>query len=127
MPPVDSPVKPSETLTPNDQEVDPLPPAPNYDVDPLAPLDTFPRRHLGPDARETAEMLAVVGFKSLDALIDAAVPESLRVRRPLNIPSAPGEAAALAELKAMASKNQVFRNFIGQGYYGTITPPVIQR
>ena len=72
-------------------------------------------------------MLEVVGFSSLDALIDAAVPESLRVRRPLNLPAAAGEAAALAELKAIASQNQVFRSFIGLGYYGTITPPVIQR
>jgi glycine dehydrogenase len=127
MPPVDSLAKPSENLAPNCREVDPLPPAPHYDVDPLAPLDTFPRRHLGPDAKEISEMLEVVGFSSLDALIDAAVPESLRVRRPLNIPAAAGEAAALAELKAMASKNQVFRSFIGQGYYGTVTPPVIQR
>src|SRR5471032_1005716 len=127
MSPADSLAQPSAKVPPNCREVDPLPPAPKYEVDPLAPLDTFPRRHLGPDAKEISEMLEAVGFSSLDALIDAAVPESLRVRRPLNIPAAAGEAAALAELKAMASKNQVFRSFIGQGYYGTVTPPVIQR
>ena len=127
MSPADSLAQPFPSLAPNDREVDPLPPAPKYDVDPLAPLDTFPRRHLGPDAKEVAEMLDLVGYRSLDALIDVAVPESLRVRRPLDIPAGIGESAALGELKAMASKNLIFRNFIGQGYYGTITPPVIQR
>ena len=127
MPPADSLAKPSEILPPNCREVDPLPPAPKYDIDPLAPLDTFPRRHLGPDAKEVGEMLKVVGYRSLDDLIDVAVPESLRVRRPLDIPAGTGESTALAELKAMGAQNKVFRNFIGQGYYGTITPPVIQR
>ena len=127
MPPADSLATPSETLPPNCREVDPLPPAPYYAVDPLAPLDTFPRRHVGPDDQEVAEMLETVGYRSLDDLIDVAVPESLRVRRPLNIPAGTGESTALAELKALAAQNKVFRNFIGQGYYGTITPPVIQR
>src|SRR5450432_3765345 len=113
MSPADSLAQPSAKVPPNCREVDPLPPAPKYEVDPLAPLDTFPRRHLGPDAKEIAEMLDLVGYPSLDALIDIAVPESLRVRRPLDIPAGLGESTALGELKAMASKNLIFRNFIG--------------
>jgi glycine dehydrogenase len=95
--------------------------------DPLAPPDTFARRHLGPNEPEMTTMLAQLGHPSLDALIDAAVPPSIRVRRPLRLPSAAGESAALAELRAIARKNKVFRSFIGMGYYDTLTPPVIQR
>ena len=95
--------------------------------DPLAPPDTFARRHLGPNESEMAAMLAQLGHPSLDALIDAAVPASLRLRRPLRLPSAAGESAALAELRTIARRNKVFRSFIGVGYYDTLTPPVIQR
>jgi glycine dehydrogenase len=95
--------------------------------DPLALPDTFARRHLGPSETELAAMLAQLGHPSLDALIDAAVPASIRVRRPLRLPPAAGESAALAELRAIAWKNKVFRSFIGMGYYDTLTPPVIQR
>jgi len=94
-------------------------------LDPLAPPDTFPRRHLG-DGAETAEMLRVLGYASLDGLIDAAVPESIR-RGPLRLPPALGESAATAELRAIAGENRVFRSFIGQGYYDTFTPAVVQR
>jgi glycine dehydrogenase len=93
----------------------------------LAPLDTFERRHNSPDASEVAAMLATLGYASLDALVDAAVPPQIRLANPLKLPAALGESAALAELRAIASKNQVYRNFIGQGYYGTHTPSVIQR
>jgi glycine dehydrogenase len=95
--------------------------------DQLAPSDTFARRHLGSSETEMAAMLAQLGHPSLDALIDAAVPASIRVRRPLRLPSAAGESAALEELRAIARRNKVFRSFIGMGYYGTHTPPVIQR
>ncbi|OIR06296.1 glycine dehydrogenase (decarboxylating) [mine drainage metagenome] len=92
----------------------------------LDPLDTFSRRHSGESSAALAEMLATVGFSSLEALADAAVPASIR-RPALDLPAAAGESAALAELRAIAADNQVFRNFIGMGYYGTHTPPVIQR
>jgi glycine dehydrogenase len=92
----------------------------------LAPTDTFPRRHLGEDAAATAGMLSLLGHASLDALVDAAVPRQIR-RGPLNLPAAVGESAALAELRALASENKVFRSFIGLGYSDTHTPPVIQR
>jgi glycine dehydrogenase len=93
----------------------------------VAPLDTFARRHNGPDAPATAEMLDLLDYPSLDALIDAAVPPQIRLAKPLNLPAAASESAALGELRAIASQNQIFRSFIGQGYYGTHTPGVIQR
>jgi glycine dehydrogenase len=72
-------------------------------------------------------MLAALGYPTLDALIDATVPAHIRLDRPLSLPAALGESAALAELREIAAQNKVFRNFIGQGYYDTLTPPVIQR
>jgi glycine dehydrogenase len=92
----------------------------------LAPTDTFSRRHLGDDLADTAAMLAALGYNSLDALIDAAVPKQIR-RGALQTPAALGESGALAELREIASENKVCRNFIGLGYYDTHTPPVIQR
>jgi glycine dehydrogenase len=89
--------------------------------------DQFVRRHIGPNAGETREMLALLGHTNLDELIDAAVPEKIRARKKLKLPAARSEFEALAELKRIASGNKVFRSFIGQGYYDTITPPVIQR
>jgi len=93
----------------------------------LVPTDTFERRHTGSPAAETAGMLRLVGHASLDALADAAVPADIRLKRPLRLPAAAGETAALAELHVIASKNKVFRSFIGAGYYDTATPGVIQR
>ena len=72
-------------------------------------------------------MLATVGYPSVDALADAAVPANIRLKRPMRLPAAIGESAALAELRAIASKNKIFRSHLGMGYYGTITPGVIQR
>ena len=95
--------------------------------DSLAPLDTFERRHTGSSAADVAEMLRTVGYESVDALADAAVPAKIRLKRPLRLPAALGEREALAELRALASKNKVFRSFIGMGYYDTATPGVIQR
>ncbi len=94
---------------------------------PLAPNDTFARRHLGDDAAATAAMLAALGQPSLDALVDAAVPAAIRLTRPLQLPAALGESAALAELRAIAEQNNVFRSLIGLGYHDTHTPGVIQR
>jgi len=95
--------------------------------DPFAPLDTFERRHTGSTPAATAAMLQTVGFDSLDALTAAAVPPKIRLKRPLRLPAAVGEGAALTELRALASKNKIFRSFIGMGYYDTATPGVIQR
>jgi glycine dehydrogenase len=89
--------------------------------------DEFVRRHIGPNANDAKEMLAQLGFKNLDELIDAAVPEKIRLAKKLNLPPARSEFEALAELKKIADENKVFRSFIGMGYYDCITPPVIQR
>jgi glycine dehydrogenase len=99
----------------------------DFSRDHLAPLDTFERRHTGSSAPDLAAMLKTVGYDSVDALADAAVPPKIRLKRPLRLPAALGETAALAELRALASKNRVFRSFIGMGYYDTAVPGVIQR
>ena len=88
---------------------------------------SFIPRHIGPGERETAEMLEAVGYESLDALIDATVPEGIRLRRPLAIGEGKSEAETLAHMRTLAAKNQSFRSYIGTGYYDTFVPPVIQR
>jgi len=93
----------------------------------FAPLDTFERRHTGSPAPEIAEMLKVVGQASIDTLADAAVPANIRLKRPLRLPDAASETTALAELRDIASKNKIYRSFIGMGYYDCVTPGVIQR
>jgi glycine dehydrogenase len=100
---------------------------PKPNANPLAHPDQFVRRHIGPNAAETQEMLNLLGFNSIDALTDAAVPRQIRLTEPLNLPAAQTECDALRDLKSIAAQNQVFRSFIGMGYYDTITPPVIQR
>ncbi|HEY8483515.1 MAG TPA: aminomethyl-transferring glycine dehydrogenase [Longimicrobiales bacterium] len=87
----------------------------------------FARRHIGPGDLEIRRMLEVLGYDSLDALIDAAVPAAIRMERPLRLGEPRSEHEALRELREIASKNRVFRSFIGMGYYDCVTPPVIQR
>ncbi len=89
--------------------------------------DVFAPRHIGPSESDVAAMLKVLGYPSLDALIDATVPANIRLARPLNLPAGLAEPDALAAFKSMVAPNQVWRAFIGQGYYGTHTPAVIQR
>ena len=89
--------------------------------------DTFIRRHIGPSATEIAEMLSTLGYPSLDAFIDATIPENIRFRRGLAIPGAQSEQEALANFRAEMSANEVRRSFIGMGYSDTHTPAVIQR
>jgi len=90
-------------------------------------VDSFARRHIGPNQQARAAMLAELDFENLDALIDATVPNNIRLDHPLNLPEAESEWDALAELRRLAKKNTVARSFIGAGYSDTITPPVIQR
>jgi len=87
----------------------------------------FAGRHIGPRPADTRAMLAALGVPSLETLISQAVPQSIRLGRPLDLPAPATEAQALAELGAMMSANKVLKSFIGQGYHGTIVPPVIQR
>ncbi len=104
-----------------------LPIPPTFDAELFAPLDTFPRRHIGPTDLDVERMVEVIGADSLEALIDETVPDAIRMEKPLDLPGARSESQALADLRALASENEVFRSFIGMGYYDTITPPVILR
>jgi glycine dehydrogenase len=90
-------------------------------------LNSFARRHIGPNDAEVSHMLRDVGFENLDGLIEAAIPKNIRLDRQLNLPGARSESEALAELRATSKKNKVLRSFIGAGYSDCITPPVIQR
>ena len=117
-----APSAPSIPVTPSPQTSHLKTPA-----DPFAPLDTFARRHLGPQEEEIAVMLKTTGYASLDELVDDVVPPAIRLKRALDLPAAKGERAALESLREIMSKNKVFRSYLGQGYYDTITPPVIQR
>ena len=97
---------------------------------PLSALENageFLPRHIGIDAADEAHMLSVIGEASRRALIDGIVPRSIARGQTMDLPAPATEAAALAELKAIASKNQVLKSFIGQGYYGTHIPGVILR
>ncbi len=89
--------------------------------------DAFVARHIGPNDEEIAQMLAVIGQPSLDAMVDAIVPASIRLNAPLALPGATTEEEALDKLRAIAQKNRVFKSFIGMGYYGTFTPNVVLR
>ncbi|MGY1652533.1 aminomethyl-transferring glycine dehydrogenase [Geodermatophilus sp. SYSU D01119] len=93
----------------------------------LSPAGSFAARHIGPRADETAAMLEVVGYDSLQSLVDATVPEAVRDRDALSLPAAADEAAVLAELRERAAANRVTVPMIGLGYSGTVTPAVIQR
>jgi glycine dehydrogenase len=105
-------------------------------ADPLAPTDRFVDRHIGPEeitSNEVGEMLSLLGYHTLDELVDATVPASIRLRSPMRLkgltdhPKGDSEFHTLKRLREIAGQNKVFRSFIGMGYYGTITPPVIQR
>src|SRR6266404_2524189 len=89
--------------------------------------EDFQRRHIGPNPQEARQMLELLGFKNLDALVDAAVPKQIRLTRPLQIPAGRSEPEVLSALRQIASQNQVFRSYIGMGYYDCVTPAVIQR
>lgn len=91
------------------------------------PATTFARRHIGLSPNDIEAMLKIVGAQSLDALMGETVPASIRQSKPLSIGKALSETEALARIKQIASKNKIFTSLIGQGYYGTIVPPVILR
>jgi glycine dehydrogenase len=87
----------------------------------------FARRHVGPSADDQAKMLAVLGYSSLDDLVDAAVPVSVHSDTPLALDPGRSEHEVVAELREMAGRNRVLTSMIGLGYHGTVTPPVILR
>lgn len=89
--------------------------------------NAFVERHLGNKKDDETKLLKTVGFENLDAFIDAVVPQSIRINRPLDLPSATTEHEALAKLRGMADKITVAKSYIGQGYSPTRLPAVIQR
>src|SRR6059058_2238951 len=93
----------------------------------LAPADRFVTRHVGPSPDETRGMLATLGYDSLDAFIDAVIPEDIRLRRPLALPPGRTEREVPQALRGLAAQNQLYRSYIGMGYHHSFTPQVIQR
>ncbi len=91
------------------------------------PYDFANRRHIGPSPSEMAEMFEVLGVKDLDELIDQTVPENLRQEKPLDFGAPLSERELLYKMRQVAKKNKVFTTMIGQGFYGTVCPPAIQR
>ncbi|MTJ08408.1 aminomethyl-transferring glycine dehydrogenase [Anabaena sp. UHCC 0204] len=90
-------------------------------------LSSFAQRHIGLNSDDIQQMLELLGLTNLEDLIDKTVPQAIRFHQELKLPAAQSEYAALAKLKQIADKNQVYRSFIGMGYYDCITPAVIQR
>lgn len=88
---------------------------------------TFTQRHIGPNTSDQEQMLATVGVSSIDELIDQTVPAHIRLSKELNLPMAMSESEYLSAIADLGSKNKLFKTYIGQGYYGTITPSVILR
>ena len=96
-------------------------------MNPLDATDWFARRHIGPSPDDRDRMLDAVRAASLDALMDQAIPASIRLKRPLHLPPVESEHAYLRRLSIIARRNKTFRSYIGLGYHDTITPAVIQR
>jgi glycine dehydrogenase len=92
-----------------------------------AQQNEFAGRHIGPNEQETSAMLSTIGVSDLEELIGKTIPASIRMQEELAIPAAQSEFEYLAELKKLAAQNKVFKSYIGQGYYNTITPSVILR
>ena len=90
-------------------------------------LYSFSDRHIGPGHQETAEMLKAIGVASIDELINQTIPSDIRLSKDLSIGEAVDETTYINDLRKVAAKNKMFRSYIGLGYYGTITPPVILR
>ena len=89
--------------------------------------DKFVNRHNGPRETEVKEMLKKIGLSSVDELINQTVPPNIRLKKPLSIAPALSEYQYIKHLKALGSKNKVFRSYIGMGYYNSISPAVVQR
>jgi len=102
------------------------PPRPTANL-PAHPVDAFADRHMGKSSAELEHMLDTLSVESLDQLIDETTPEQIRMTGELDIPPARSEREVLEELRSLADQNQVHRSYIGLGYSGTITPPVILR
>lgn len=93
----------------------------------LKEREQFATRHLGPDTHQVKKMLEIIGVNSLEDLIDETIPRTIRKKSSLNLPEPKGEYKFINDFKALMSKNKVYRNYIGLGYYNCIVPAVIQR
>ncbi|MCB8945565.1 MAG: aminomethyl-transferring glycine dehydrogenase [Ardenticatenaceae bacterium] len=93
----------------------------------LQPADRFVKRHIGPRSKDVTHMLKKLGLSSLNDLMNEAVPPNIRLKGHLNLERPHSESAVLRDIRNLAGQNKLYRNFIGMGYYRTITPPVIQR
>ncbi len=93
----------------------------------LTQQDAFIHRHIGPSPNDIAQMLGIIGVSSLDELIETTVPASILLDRPLDLPPASPEHAALARLRQYADKNKIYKSYIGMGYYNTLVPNVIAK
>jgi len=89
--------------------------------------ETFASRHIGPEEKDLNHMLTTVGENSLDDLIKKTIPEQIRIKKSLDLPVPVSEYKYLQDIRKIASKNKVFKSYIGLGYYNCITPAVIQR
>ena len=89
--------------------------------------EKFESRHIGPDSRQTDEMLKVIKAASLEELINQTVPTNIRLKKPLELPAAKSEFEFLRQFKKIVSRNKIYKSYIGTGYYNTITPGVILR
>jgi glycine dehydrogenase len=89
--------------------------------------EKFEQRHIAPNEQDTAKMLSTIGVNSIDELISQTVPQNIRLKNNLSLPAAKSEADYLNDLKQTASKNKVFKSYIGQGYHDVVVPGVIQR
>ena len=87
----------------------------------------FASRHIGPDSNKTKEMLEIVDANSMYEFIQSTIPTKLRLQKEFKLDPPQSEFEVLQELRKIAEQNKVYRSFIGAGYYGTVTPPVIQR
>src|SRR6478735_6614300 len=87
----------------------------------------FNERHIGPSKNDQKEMLDLIGVKSLDQLINETIPESIRLKKELSLPEPLTEFEFLKHFGALANENKIYKSYIGLGYYGCITPPVILR
>ena len=104
-----------------------MPASPRPTLAALERRDAFVARHIGHGDDDQRAMLAALGFATRAAMIDAIVPAAIRGRAPLSLPGPVPEHEALARLRAIATKNRVLKSYIGQGWYGTITPGVVLR
>src|SRR5688500_1229751 len=93
----------------------------------LRSTESFVPRHIGPSDADVQAMLELLGYESLDSLIDAAVPQRIRMTKPLAIHEGRTEFEALRLMRQIAARNELFRSYLGMGYSDCVTPPVIQR